>query len=101
MREYLLKMIDEKQVVAEGKIYVNNTHKELVGQNYLSVVEELKKKGFTNIKTVAIKDLITGWLTDNGEVEEVTIEGKTDFTHKSYYPSDVEIIVSYHTFKKD
>ena len=101
IREGLLENIYENQAIAEGKICVKSTNEDFVGKNYLSVVEQLEQKGFTNIKEVKIKDLVTDWLTDNGEVEEVIIEGKTDFTETSNYSADVEIIVRYHTFKKD
>jgi len=100
IRESLLVMIDEKQAIAEGKIYIGVSSDDLIGRDYKKVIEQFKKQGFTNIQVVADKDLITGWLTSDGEVEEVSIDGKTDFKEKSNYVADVEIIITYHTFKK-
>lgn len=42
--------------------------------------------------------MITGWLNDEGEVEEVSVDGDTVFSTDSRYLPDVEIVVSYHTF---
>lgn len=100
IRGSLLVMIDEKQAIAEGKIYIGVSSDDLIGQDYKTVIEQFKKQGFTNIQEVVAKDLITGWLTSDGEVEEVSIDGKTDFQEKSNYVADVEIIITYHTFKK-
>ena len=98
IRISLLEMIDEKQAIAEGKIYSVSSD-DLIGKDYKTVIEKLKKQGFTNIQEVADKDLITGWLTKDGEVEKVSIDGKTDFTENSNYAADVKIIITYHTFK--
>lgn len=100
IRISLLEMIDKKQSIAEGRIYIGVSSDDLIGQNYKTVIEKLKKQGFTNILEVADKDLITGWLTSDGEVEEVNIDGKTDFNGNESYVTDVKIIITYHTFKK-
>jgi rRNA maturation endonuclease Nob1 len=98
IRESLIKIIEENQAVAEGRILVGVNPSDLIGQDYKSVVRQLQKKGFTNIRDVADDGLITGWLHSDGEVKEVRIGGKTDFTEKSRYIFDVEIVVTYHTF---
>ena len=63
-------------------------------------VEQLEKQGFTNIVTEPIEDLVTGWITSDGEVEEVEIDGYTSFSSKSRYLPNVKIVVRYHTFDK-
>lgn len=82
----------------DGKIRVNYSSSDFEGTNYGNVVERLKKQGFTNIKTESIDDLVTGWITKDGEVEEVKIDGHTSFSNSSRYLPDVKIIVRYHTF---
>lgn len=54
--------------------------------------------GFTNVDTKAIPDLITGWLSKDGEVESVSINGRTDFDDGDEFPKDADVIVAYHTF---
>lgn len=64
------------------------------------VIAKFKDAGFTNVKTEKIDDLIFGWLTEEGEVEEVTINGETTFSTSSRYPSDATVIILYHTFSE-
>lgn len=68
------------------------------GKDYTEVIEDFEKQGFTNIKTQKLDDLITGWLTKDGEVESVSVDGDTDYSPDVWYPNDVEVIITYHTF---
>ena len=68
------------------------------GRNYLDVITNFEKKGFINIKTEVIDDLITGWMTKDGEVESVSVDGNADYSPDRWYPNDVEVIITYHTF---
>lgn len=64
------------------------------------LVNTLEKAGFVNIKTEADRDLITGWITKEGSVEEVTIDGDSEFSESSSYRPDVEVVITYHAFKE-
>lgn len=99
IRESLLKLIDEKQMEAEGKIYIGSSHKDLIGDDYHDVISRLKAQGFTNVKTVAIEDLVTGWLSFDGEVEKVTIDGISEFRADAVFLRSAEVVIYYHTFK--
>lgn len=68
------------------------------GRDYQDVIADFEGKGFTNIKTVVLDDLITGWMTKDGEVESVSVDGDIDYSPDRWYPNDVEVIVTYHTF---
>lgn len=71
------------------------------GQDYKSVEETFEKKGFTNIKLEKIEDLITGWLTKDGEVEEVSVGGDFEYSSDKWVKADTEVIIRYHTFKEE
>lgn len=71
------------------------------GRNYLDVVADFEDNGFTNIQTEAIDDLVVGWLTEDGEVEDVSVDGDIDYPADKWYSSDVEVIIRYHTFPQD
>lgn len=73
----------------------------LKGQNYENVVKTFEDKGFTNIKLEKIEDLITGWLTEDGEVEEVSVGGNVDYSPDQWVANDIEVIIKYHTFPED
>lgn len=84
----------------DGKIRVNYSSSDFKGENYEDVVGRLESEGFTNVRVEPIEDLITGWITKDGEVEEVRIGGSTVFSSGSRFVPDTEIIVVYHTFSK-
>jgi hypothetical protein len=79
---------------------VSSSSDKLVGKNNQAVISELEKIGFTNIKTVVLDDLVTGWLKKDGEVEKVEINGKAEFSANTSFSKDAEIKITYHTFPK-
>lgn len=90
--------INSESKDSAGKISVGVSSSELAGKNYEEVVSTLQKAGFTSIETEVLDDLITGWLKEDGEVEEVKIDGKTSFSRDSKFDEDAKIVVVYHTF---
>lgn len=73
--------------------------KEAKKLDYLEAANELKDAGFVNIELVPIKDLIFGWLTKDGEIEEITISNMEKYTTEDKFRPDVDIIIYYHTFR--
>lgn len=68
------------------------------GQDYQDVMKELEDAGFTNIKTEAIDDLITGWLTKDGEIERISIDGNSSFSEGDRFKENAVVRIKYHTF---
>lgn len=71
------------------------------GKDYKDVIKDFEEQGFTNVKTEKIEDLITGWLTEDGEVEEVSVGGNVDYSPDEWMPVDTEILIKYHTFEEE
>ena len=69
--------------------------------DYNEVLDLFEEAGFVNIKIEAKYDIITGWFTDDGEVEKVTVNGNKKFFESDQYRPDAEIVITYHTFKKN
>lgn len=67
-------------------------------KNYSEVVKAYQEAGFTNIKLEILDDLIFGWLTKDGAIESVVINGETKFSEGNAYRPDAEVIITYHTF---
>ena len=82
----------------DGKINIPVSSNDLKDANYQDVVDQFKNAGFTNIQIKAIDDLVFGWLTKDGEIEKVSVDGDTTFSTDNRYPANIEILVSYHTF---
>ncbi len=77
------------------------TSKDAKGMNYIEVIEKLESAGYTNIKTNIEYDIITGWLTDDGEVKSVTVDGTDEYEYYDEFRLDAEIVVTYHTLKSN
>ncbi len=71
------------------------------GRDYKEVIEDFEKKGFINIRTEVLDDLINGWITKDGEVEMVIVDGDENYSPDVWYPNDVEVVINYHTFPVD
>lgn len=69
--------------------------------DYESVVRQFSDAGFTNVETLKKEDLITGWITRDGKVAEVTINGRTSFSAEDFFDADAKVVVKYHTFAED
>lgn len=67
-------------------------------KDYQEVISKIEAAGFTNVKTEPIYDLVTGFLTKDGSVEEIRVGGTADYSPDKKYPKDIEIVVVYHTF---
>lgn len=64
------------------------------GKDYQKVVDEFESSGFTNIKLEKLDDLVTGWLTKDGEVESVSVDGDTGYSADTWYPADAEVVIT-------
>ena len=72
-----------------------------LGEEYSDVVEALQTRGFTNIQLSEYPDLIFGYTHSEGEVSGIEINGQSDFTDDSIFPSGALVVVTYHTFADD
>lgn len=80
---------------------VSKSSDEIVGENYKTVISQFEETGFTNIKTEVLDDLITGWLTKDGEIEQVEINGDTEFSADDRFQKNSKIVITYHTFSEE
>ena len=71
------------------------------GMMYEEVAAAFETAGFSNIEYEIIDDLITGWLTKDGEVERVTLDGNDDFDTNDLFDESTVLTISYHTFPLD
>ena len=82
----------------DDRIKMPSSSKNYKGANYQEVISELEGAGFTNVQTEVLDDLVTGWLTKDGEVEQVSVDGDTTFSTDSRYFKNAHIVVTYHTY---
>lgn len=87
--------VDRLVELAEGEVKLDVPASEYKYKNYTEVEAALKALGFTNIKYEVLYDIVFG-ITDEGEVESVSIAGNKDFKKSDVFASDAEIIITYH-----
>lgn len=85
----------------DGLLSVPDSASSFEGEHYEDVIAQFEDSGFTNITARPQEDLITGWLTKEGETESVSINGETDFSSYDRFSPDANIVVTYHAFPED
>ena len=73
--------------------------KEMKKLNYIEAQQNFTDAGFINVKTVAEHDLVTGWITKDGSIESISVDGNTSFESYNHFRPDVEVVIKYHTYK--
>lgn len=86
--------------VPNGQVKVDVAASDYKYKNKTDVESALKTLGFTNIKYDIIYDIVFG-ITQEGEVEKVTIAGTSDFKRGDVFAADAEIVIAYHMKKED
>lgn len=84
--------------VDDGRIKMPFSSRHYSDRDYQEILVELEAAGFTNVHLEALDDLVTGWLKNDGAVEQVSIDGDITFSTDSKYPKDAMIVVTYHSF---
>lgn len=69
-------------------------------KNYVDVQQELTDAGFTNVSFNILYDIVLGW-TEEGEVDNVTVDGRSDFEKNEIFKKDVPIVITYHMKAED
>lgn len=83
------------------EIDVPITSEEAVGKNYKDVVKAFKHAGFSNIEVKVEYDIITGWLTDVGEVKSVIVDTEDEFDKSSSFHPNSKVVITYHDLRKN
>lgn len=86
--------------VGEGEVAVPASALDYKYDNYQDVQRALENAGFTNITTSIKYDIIWGW-TDEGEVESVSINGRTDYEKGDIFKNNTPIVITYHMKYED
>ena len=60
---------------------------------------DLENAGFVEITTKKNTDLVTGFITKDGSVEKVSINGDSDFEEGDIFSEEAAVVVTYHTFE--
>lgn len=81
------------------KISVPMSSKEATDYNYKDVVKAFRNAGFVDVEIVEKKDLITGWLAKDGEVDSVYIGDIKKFSSDDKFKPNEKVVITYHSFR--
>ncbi|CAM4311041.1 DUF4839 domain-containing protein [Erysipelothrix inopinata] len=87
-----------KQKVNENQIRVTFTSEEFKNSNFEEVTQKIQSEGFEDVTTEEIQDLIIGFMTKDGAVEEVLINDNHDYKKDDIFDKTSKVVVRYHTF---
>ena len=73
--------------------------REMIKRDYDDLASELVDIGFTEVYTLPIKDLTTGWIKKERAVQQVLIEGTVSIKKGMSIEHDRKITIQYHSFK--
>ena len=74
---------------------------EYIGQHYLKARAVFIANGFLDISYVVKKDIKKGIFRKDGEVEEISVNGKTDIRKNAKVPHTSPVVIVYHTFAEN
>ena len=92
--------VENKGAVGENEAMVPSSASNCKFKNYKDIEKIFKDAGFTNIKTEILYDIVLGW-TEEGEVDKVSINGKTDFNRGDIFAKDASVTITYHMKEED
>ncbi|MEE8886895.1 MAG: hypothetical protein SOI56_10120 [Eubacteriales bacterium] len=98
---YIQDEVDEQNHINNNEIQVTCSARDLKKETYLEAEKDLKAAGFSNIELMKDEDLITGFITHDGDVESVSIAGDSDFVSGDWFSKNAAVRITYHTFKDD
>lgn len=76
---------------------VSHASSDYIGSDYETTLAELQKAGFSSVEGIAINDLTLHGSVSDGSIEEISIDGTTDFAKNTSFPKDASIKITYHT----
>lgn len=87
---------DHDTKLAEDEVKIPVAASSYKFENYTDVIAALEDLGFTNVVPSVMYDIFWG-ITDEGEVDSVSIDGNSRFSRGEVFKKDAEVIVAYHS----
>lgn len=89
-------IVSDIYVPKDTEIQIDFTNKDFKGEDYEDVIAYLKSKGFDNIHENNLEDVVLGIFKKEGAVDNITINGETNFKKGDWIDKSSEIVVAYH-----
>ena len=80
----------------ESEIRIDFILKDYKGKTYEDVVADLKRKGFKDVQVENLQDIVVGIIAKENTVENILINGITDYNEGDWIDKQTQIVVTYH-----
>ena len=92
---------EDEEIDIGDKIRIPSDVDEFTNKNYQSIEAKFRSAGFSNIQSIPLNDLTTGFLKKPNMVESITINGKSvdEYNSRAKLSPDASIVISYHSFR--
>jgi DNA-directed RNA polymerase subunit RPC12/RpoP len=84
-------------IVGANEVLISSAMADYFEKNYSSLELLYKGAGFENVTSVPLKDLSVFTRRRSGQVEEVTINGNSNFGEGDVYPKSASVVITYHS----
>ena len=88
-----------RRIISSGEVQITENMESCERENYDAVTTLFSAAGFTNIQTIALKDLNFFRAGKNGQVESVSINGDDGFEKGEVFKKTDRVIITYHSTK--
>lgn len=74
--------------------------RQMIKKDFDELAQELLNVGFTEVYTLPLNDLKTGWIKKDRAVQQVVVAGRESIKKGAILEHDVKITIQYHSFGK-
>lgn len=74
--------------------------RQMIKRNFDELAQKLLNVGFTEVYTLPLDDLKTGWIKKDRAVQLVVVDGRESIKKRTILEHDVKITIQYHSFGK-
>ena len=82
----------------DGQVQPPVTSSAAEDKNYEDIKLQFENAGFMNVHAEGLGDLVTGWLHKEGDVKEVSVNGKTNYSKSEWVNPDARVVIRYHSY---
>lgn len=86
-----------RRYAGPNEVIISEAMEDFSEKNFNSVVMLFRGAGFSNVTAVPLNDLNMFTAKKNGQVEEVTINGSSDFSEGDVFPKTSNVLITYHS----
>lgn len=86
-----------KPIIGSSEAVITEAMENYRGKHHNSIMSLFQGAGFTNVTAIPLNDLSFFTQGRNGQVDSVSVNGRTDFEEGDVYPKSANVQITYHS----